>query len=112
MIQKLKDANLLIVIGPPAPGWALGSNENGGKMVAALCHSRRSPLGDNAQGDSALPPAVKKENDRPLFLGGRIELFREIEEIGDCLFGGDLEGVFGNFTGSWLSGFEVGTCEE
>ena len=81
-------------------------------MVGALCRSSRSPLGDNAQADSVLPPAVKKENDRPLFLGGRIELFREIEEIGDCLFGGDLEGVFGNFTGSWLSGCEVGTCGE
>jgi hypothetical protein len=55
---------------------------------------------------------VKKEDNGPLFFRGRLELLWKGKEIWNCLFGGDLEGVLGNFPGGWLSGFEAGACEE
>jgi hypothetical protein len=112
MIQKLEDAGLLIVIGPPALGRALRSNENVGKVIAALGHPGRPPLGNDAQGSPAFSASVKKENNGPLFFRGRVELFGKGEEIWNCLIGGDLEGVLANFTWSWLSGLEAAACEE
>ena len=91
MIQKLENAGLLIVIGPPALGRALRRNEDVGKVVAALGHSGRSPLGNDAQGPPAFTAPVEKEHDGPFFFGGRVVFLREGEKVWDRLLGGDFE---------------------
>lgn len=91
MIQKLENAGLLIVIGPPALGRALRRNEDVGKVVAALGHPGRSPLGNDAQGPPAFPAPVEKEHDGPFFFGGRVVFLWEREKVWNRLLGRDLE---------------------